>query len=289
MTCAGNCGAVGGCYSARMTDSKLFSALLKYWRGQRGMSQLDLALASDVSARHVSFLESGRARPSEDMVLRLMATLAVPLRDQNTVLRAASFGPRFEEPALEAVAPCIHFALTRMLRQQEPFPMVVMDLAYNVLRTNDAAQTVFSHFVRDAARLPAAPNLYTLVFDPALARPFVQNWPAVGQYMAARLHREALARPNDPRLWALLEQVLAFPDVPQAWRQPDFSRASEPTFSLVLERGPLSLRFFMVVTAFAAPQQITLEELRIESYFPADDATRLACERFATHKFVAMW
>ena len=170
-----------------------------------------------------------------------------------------------------------------VMRQQEPFPMVVMNLAYDVLRTNDAAQTVFSHFVQDSSRLAAALNLYALVFDPQLARPFIQNWAAVGQHMAARLHREALARPNDARLGTLLDQVLAFSNVPPVWRQPDFSRASQPTFSLVLERGPLSLRFFMVVTAFAAPQQITLEELRIESYFPADEATRLACERLATN------
>ncbi|MES2584384.1 MAG: helix-turn-helix domain-containing protein [Pseudomonadota bacterium] len=264
-----------------MADHTLFSALLKYWRGQRGMSQLDLALAADVSARHVSFLESGRASPSEDMVLRLMATLAVPLRDQNEVLRAASFAPRFAEPPLDAIAPSIDFALTRMLAQQEPFPMVVMDLAYGVLRTNSAAQQVFSRFVQDPERLSAPLNLYALVFDPQLARPFIQNWPQVGQHMMARLHREALSRPNDGRLWALLDTVLAYPDVPQAWRQPDFATTGEATFSLVLERNALVMRFFMAVTAFSAPQQITLDELRIESYFPLDDATRLACERLA--------
>lgn len=282
MTCAGNCRAWTGCYSARMDDSKLFSALLKYWRSARGMSQLDLALAADVSARHVSFLESGRARPSEGMLLRLMATLGLPLRDQNAMLRAASFAPRFAEPALDAVDPSIDFAVTRMLAQQEPFPMVAMNLAYDVLRTNGAAQRVFSHFVADATRLPAALNLYALVFDPQLARPFIQNWPQVGQHMLARLHREALGHPNDARLWALLEQVLAFPDIPRAWRQPDFSAASGPAFSLVLARGPLRLQFFMVVTAFAAPQQVTLDELRLESYFPADAATRVACERLAS-------
>jgi hypothetical protein len=168
-----------------------------------------------------------------------------------------------------------------MLAQQEPFPMVVMNLAYDVLRTNGAAQQVFSRFVQDPARLPAPLNLYALVFDPQLARPFIQNWPQVGQHMMARLHREALSRPADSRLWALLDTVLAYPDVPQAWRQPDFSTSGEPTFSLVLKRDALVLRFFMVVTAFSAPQQITLDELRIESYFPVDDATQLACERLA--------
>ncbi len=125
-------------------------------------------------------------------------------------------------------------------------------------------------------------NLYGLVFDPQLARPFIQNWSQVGRQMLARLHRETLSRPDDGRLWALLERVLAFPDVPQAWRQPDFAITSEPALPLVLERGTMRLRFFMVVTAFSAVQQITLEELRIESYFPMDDATRRTCEHLAT-------
>jgi len=90
-----------------------------------------------------------------------------------------------------------------------------------------------------------------------------------------------LGRPSDGRLWALLETVLAYPDVPQAWRQPDFATTGEPVFSLVLAREALVMRFFMAVTAFSAPQQVTLDELRIESYFPLDEATRLTCERLA--------
>ncbi|MDD2926697.1 helix-turn-helix domain-containing protein [Rhodoferax sp.] len=266
---------------------KLFSALLKYWRGRRGLSQLDLAMAADVSARHLSFLESGRASPSEEMVLRLMSTLALPLRDQNTVLRAASFPARFPEPALDTIDPVIGRTIAHMLRQQEPFPLVVMNAGYDVLRTNDAANTVFSHFVVDPARLLMTVNLYGLVFDPQLARPFIKNWPRVGQYMISRLHREALSRPDDARLWALLKRVLAYPDVPPSWRHPDFSGICEPTLSLQLERGPLALGFLTAVTVFSAPQQVTLDELRIESYFPMDDQTRLACERLAATTPVA--
>lgn len=266
---------------------KLFSALLKYWRGRRGLSQLDLALAADVSARHVSFLESGRARPSEEMVLRLLSTLAVPLRDQNAVLRAASFAERFLEPALDAIDPAIDMTIARMLCQQEPFPLVVMNAGYDVLRSNHGANAVFSRFVLEPARWLLPLNLYALVFDPQLARPFLKNWSQVGQYMVARLHREALSRPDDAGLWALLERVLAYPDVPQCWRQPDFSSASEPTLTLWLERGPLTLRFLTVVTSFSAPQQITLDELRMESYFPVDDQTRLACEKLAAQPPVA--
>lgn len=242
------------------------------------MSQLDLALAAGVSARHVSFLESGRASPSEDMVLRLMCTLNVPLRDQNEVLRAASFLGKFLEPDMDAIDPAIEMAITRMLRQQEPYPLVVMNTGYDILRTNEAAKAIFSHFVADPACLSMPVNLYALVFDPQLARPFIRNWQQVGQHMMARLHRETLSHPSDERLRELLARVLAYAEVPLAWRQPDFSNLSAPTLSLVLERDALTLRFFTVVTVFSAPQQITLDELRVESYFPMDDATRLACE-----------
>ena len=148
-----------------MTD-KLFSALLKYWRGRRGMSQLDLALAADVSARHVSFLESGRASPSQDMVLRLMSTLQVPLRDQNDALRAADFPARFLAPALNAIDPAIDDAITRMMRQQEPYPLTVLSPSYEILRCNQAAQNIFSQFVQDPSRLQIPLSLYALVFDP---------------------------------------------------------------------------------------------------------------------------
>jgi transcriptional regulator with XRE-family HTH domain len=267
-----------------MTD-KLFSALLKYWRGRCGMSQLDLALSADVSARHVSFLESGRAKPSQDMVLRLMSTLQVPLRDQNEVLLAAGFATRFLEPALNDIAPAIDDAIARMMLHQEPYPLTVLNPRYDILRSNQAAQAIFSQFVLDPTQLQMSMsmplNLYSLVFDPQLARPFIQNWEQIGRSMLARLHREALSKSNDTRLWELLEQVLSYPDVPQDWRQPDFSDTLEPTMSLVLERDSNTFGFFTLLTTIASPQQITLDELRIESYYPLDVQTRLACEKLS--------
>src|SRR5688500_16409012 len=126
-------------------DGGLFPALLRHWRTRRGLSQLDLALAADVSARHVSFLENGRAQPSREMVLRLASTLDVPLREQNSMLVGAGFGAEFPEPSLESgLSPAIEAALARMLKQQEPFPLVVMDRCYNALRTNLAATRVLS-------------------------------------------------------------------------------------------------------------------------------------------------
>lgn len=263
-----------------MTD-RLFPALLKYWRGRGGYSQLELALATEVSARHLSFLETGRARPSQAMVLRLMAALDLPLRDQNDLLRTAGFGPRFAEPALDAVAPAVDWAIERMLHQQEPYPLLLLDADYGVVRGNDAARRVFATFVDEPARLSEPLNMYTLLFDPGLVRPFVVDWERLARKMVARLHREALRQQGDSRLAALLTRALAYPGVPREWRQPDFSADSDATLTVTLRRGDLTLGFLTTLTAFSAPQLVTLQELRIESYFPLDAQTQQVCERLA--------
>jgi transcriptional regulator with XRE-family HTH domain len=262
-------------------EGRLFPALLKHWRGRRGLSQLDLALAADVSARHVSFLETGRAQPSREMVLRLGAALDVPLRDQNALLNAAGFAEEFQQPSFEqGLSPSINHAIERMLKQQEPFPMVVVNRRYDILRANRAAQRVVLHFIAEPAAAQLS-NAFHVLFDPRAARRFVVDWERVAHALVARLHRESLARPSDHELGALVRSLFEYPDVPESWRQPDFSVSSEPTLGLRLRRDALDLGFFTTMTAFNAPQNVTLEELRIESWFPADDATAASCERLA--------
>ncbi|MEZ5980547.1 MAG: helix-turn-helix transcriptional regulator [Planctomycetota bacterium] len=262
-------------------QGQLFPALLRYWRARRGVSQLDLALEAEVSSRHVSFLESGRAQPSEAMVLRLMSALHVPLRAQNEALRAAGFGPRFAEPALDAIAPELDAALTQMMRQQEPFPLSVLRGDFTLVRRNRAADAVFGAFVAEPDALPAELDMFALVFDPRFMRPFVAEWEAVARGMLSRLHREMLQRGGDARLAALLERVLAYPGVPAAWRAPDFSERAPATQSVVLERQDMRVGFLVTTTAFSAPQDVTVDELRVESCFPLDDATRRVCEQLA--------
>jgi transcriptional regulator with XRE-family HTH domain len=243
------------------------------------MSQLDLALAADVSPRHISFLESGRSSPSEEMVLRLLDALEVPLREVNHVLRAASFPARYPESDLETIDPAIDKAIDRMLNQQEPYPMTVLNAAYDIVKSNRATGIIFSHLIDEPQRLTEKTNLFDFVFDPALGRTAVKNWDEVGHYMISRLHREALRHPENSQLWTLLERALSYPNVPQTWRQADFSKPCSATLSIELERGTLSFRFFTTVTTFSAPQQVLLDELRIESYFPLDEHTRIQCEK----------
>jgi transcriptional regulator with XRE-family HTH domain len=259
--------------------NRLFPALLRDWRSRRGMSQLDLAIAADVSSRHVSFLETARADPSREMVLRLGGALNVPLRDQNALLRAAGFAEEFAEPSVRGGLPAsIMQALDRMFAAHEPFPMVAVDRRYDVLRMNDGGARLLSRFVLDPGALAGRQNLFIALFDPRAARSFVVDWERVAHGMIARLHREVLARAGDAELAGLLRALLEYPGVPPAWRQPDFSAPSEPTLTVRLRRDELDLAFLTTITSFSAPQNVTLEELRLESYFPLDDATAAACE-----------
>lgn len=272
-----------------MTD-RLFAALLRYWRGRQGHSQLDLALLADVSARHISWLESGRAKPSQAMVLRLASALGLALRDQNQALQAAGFAARFAEPGLDAISPAVDWALARMLQQQEPYPLTLLSADYRILRSNGAANRIFQRLVADPAHLAqlthpthaAAPlDMFSLLFDPALARPFVVDWPGLARRMLARLHRDTLGSQGDPRLVALLDKAMAYPGVQAAWRQPDFAQPVASTLEVWLQRDDLRLGFMSTLTAFSAPGVVTLEELRIESYFPLDQQTSAACQRLA--------
>jgi transcriptional regulator with XRE-family HTH domain len=260
---------------------RLFSALLKYWRDRHGQSQLDLALLADVSARHISYLESGRARPSEEMVLRLMGALGVSLRDQNEALRASGYAARFDEPALDAISPAINAAIERMLAQQEPYPLTVLSPDYQVLRSNDAARRIFPRFIADPARAQEPFDMFALVFDPELARPFIDDWDRIAAHLLARLHRESLLGPGDARVSVLLERVMQYPGVNANWRRPDLSASTGSTLNVWLRRDALALGFMVTVTTFSGPRLVTLEDLRIESYFPLDETTRLACERMA--------
>jgi transcriptional regulator with XRE-family HTH domain len=260
---------------------RVFPALLKYWRGRSGLSQLDLALTADVSSRHLSYLETGRAQPSQAMVLRLMSALNVPLRHQNDALIAAGFEAHFPEPAMNALAPAVQWALDRMLQQQEPFPMTVLTADYSIVQSNAAARRVFEAFAADPHVLAAQPlNMFALVLDPALGKCFVHDWPVVARHMLMRLQRE-LSRTGDMRLAALLDRALQYPDVDPSWRFPDEDAKSYDTLALWLQRGDLTLGFMTTLTAFASPGNVLLDEMRLESYFPLDDATQVACEELA--------
>jgi transcriptional regulator with XRE-family HTH domain len=246
--------------------------LLQYWRGVRRKSQLALALEAEVSARHLSFVETGRARPSREMVLTLAAALDVPLRERNDFLLAAGYAPLYRESDLDApeLAPARQ-AIGRVLGQQEPYPAVVLDRYWNLVRSNRGADRLFGLFL-DPAALPRPANVLRLMFDPAGLRPFVANWEALAPALLRRVHREAVGGAADEATLELLEEILSYPGVPRSWGLPD-PVALSPFVPVHFRRGVLSFCYFSVVTTLGTPQDVTLQELRIESFFPADGAT----------------
>jgi len=165
------------------------------------MSQLDLALAADVSSRHISFLETGRAQPSEVMILGLASCLDVPLRNQNELLRAAGFEDRFEELDLNSgVDDQISRALDLIFADSNPYPIMLLNQHYDLLRSNHVAQQLLPLFIKDPSKITQPINLYRLLFDPELARPAVVDWEDIGQQLLSRLHREALHKPENSNL-----------------------------------------------------------------------------------------
>jgi len=261
-----------------------FGHLLRGWRTARRMSQLVLATEAEISARHLSFLESGRAHPSREMVLRLAGTLDVPLRDQNALLTAAGYAPLHRETGLGAPEMnLVRRALGFMLKQQEPYPAVAVDRVWNVLMQNEAAGRIFGAFLdRDAiAQVPGPPNVIRLTFHPHGLRRYIANWDAVAGPLIQQVHRAAVGGIVDEDTRLLLEELLAYPGVPAHWRAPDPTAQSMPILPLVLRKDDLAARFFTTITTLGTPQDITLQGLRVECFFPADESTEDLARRLA--------
>jgi len=250
-----------------------FGRLLKQWRERRRLSQLALAVDAEISSRHLSFIETGRAQPSRDMVLLLSRVLEVPPRGRNDLLTAAGYAPVYRETGLEAPEMAdVRRALDFMMRQQEPFPGLVIDGHWNILMTNGGARRLMGLFL-DADAMAAVggpPNAMRLFYHPRGMRPFIVNWEATAAGLIQWLHRDLARGIGDAGTSRLLEELLSYPDVPQKWRTLDLDAAPVPFLAVELRRGNTHLTFFSTLTTLGVPYDITLHELRVECFFPAD-------------------
>lgn len=259
--------------------STTFGRLLKQWRDQRRLSQFDLALTSQVSQRHISFLESGRAKPSQEMVLQLATVLDIPLRHQNLMLSAAGFAPIHTETDLSAPEMAtVCKALDFILQQQEPYPAIVLDRYWNLLRTNQGAIRLLNTFI-EPERLQTLfcvdgkINVMRLMFDPQGLRPFVVNWEIVAELLLKRVYREAKASIESEQSTALLDELMSYPGVVDRWSASSHSTQEDLILSVHLRRDHLDVKFFSTIATLGTPNDITLQEIRIECLFPADDMT----------------
>jgi transcriptional regulator with XRE-family HTH domain len=248
-------------------------ALLQYWRKVRHLSQLALATKADVSPRHVCFLETGRARPSREMVLVLGKALEVPLRERNALLMAAGFAPAYKETKLDgAELGRVRMALDAILRQQEPYPAVVMNRCWDILATNTAAQRFFGFLLGDRAASGPG-NVIRMMFHPSWLRPYVHDWETIAESLVQRMYREALGGVRDEATARLLEEVLAYPDVPRRWHQPRAETLAVPVVPVCFVKDGKRFNYFSTVTTLGTPLDVTLEEIRIECFFPIDSRT----------------
>ncbi len=258
-----------------VAPSRGVGELLRGWRQRRHLSQLDLAGEAEVSARHLSFVETGRSRPSSELVLHLAEHLEVPLRERNALLLAAGYAPKHTETPLDdaAMAP-VRDALDRILEGHQPFPAVVVDRRWDLVTANRAAVGVLTTGVAAHLLVPPVNTLRVSLHPEGLA-PRIANLAEYSSHLLARLQRQTVLAP-DPDVDALHDELSGYPGV-----EAGSSAAVEPAEALFV---PLRLRspdgdeltFFSTIATFGTALDITLSELAVEAFFPADPATKAA-------------
>jgi len=249
-----------------------FATTLRWWRRRRGWSQLELAGRAGISQRHLSFLELGRASPSRDMVIRLAAALDVPLRQQNALLLTAGFAAIWRETTLEAPELAqVRNALGLILDQQEPFPAVAVDRHWNLLKANRGMARLVEFLVGPVPP-DAKVNLADALVAPDVLRPFLVNWEEVVRYFIRSVEADAVAD-GAAETNALLERLLAYGDVRSVLKTFATDVAAGPVLPMHFRKGNVSLQLFTTIATLGTPQDITAQELRIESFFPMDDDT----------------
>lgn len=248
-----------------------FADRLRWWRGRRGLSQLELAGRAGISQRHLSFLELGRSAPSRDMVVRLAATLDLPLRQQNALLAAAGFAPAWRETELGApdLVP-VRRALDFMLDQQEPFPAVVVDRHWNLLLANKGAVRLVEFLVGPLDPAVAV-NLADALCGPDVLRPHLENWAEVVRYFIRSVEQDALANGSEGGL-ALLARLSGYEGVTSG-PVPADPAGTAPVLPMHFRKDGVDLRLFTTLATLGTPRDVTLQEIRVECFFPMDEAT----------------
>lgn len=257
-----------------------FGDYLREWRQRRRMSQLDLALEADISTRHLSFLETGRSQPSREMVRLLAEKLDMPLRERNVMLASAGFAPVYSERSLDDPAlRSVREAIDLVLKGHEPYPALAVDRHWSLVAANEALMSLVQGV--DPALLKPPVNVLRLSVHPAgLARRIV-NFSEWRDHLVARLHHQVNVT-GDAALSALIDELRAYP-IPDAARRAPRPKADHASLvvplRLTTEEGALT--FFSTTTVFGTPVDVTLSELAIEAFFPADPETAQALRRKA--------
>ena len=254
-----------------------FGAALRYWRSKRGHTQLRLSTDSHISQRHISFLESGRAQPSKELIMKLGLVLDIPLRERNVMLLAAGFAPAYQErklsdPELKSVKQALDF----MLVQQEPYPALVVDRLWNLLMSNRPTALLMQWLLDlpdDHPLPPDGVNILKLTLDPKALRKYIVNWEEVCADLLHWIQREAMGDGPGSEATGLLAELVAYPGINAAAQTPNLDTRALPFLAMKIRKGGVELNLFTSITTMGTPHDVTVHELRIETFFPADAAT----------------
>jgi len=253
--------------------------LLRDWRSARGMSQMDLALRAGFSTRHVSFIETGRAQPSRQALLAIAETLDVPLRERNHILEAAGFAGVYRHTPLAADEMShVRGVLQFILDRHEPYAAVVLDRHANCVMGNPSSMRLMGALV-DPSLLAGQVNLLRATFHPLGLRRWIVNWDEVSHHLLSRAERELGEAPDDHTGVALLQEIRGYAGPPAAAARGPL--AFDLLLPVHIRRDDIDLRLFSTIMTLGTPTDVTLQELRIETFFPADDASAAAWRTLA--------
>jgi len=271
-----------------ISSDETFGPTLRAWRNHRRMSQLELSLTAEISQRHISWLETGRSRPSRRMVVQLSEALDVPLRDRNRLLNTAGFAPIYHESRLdETQMGAVRSALRRILDQHLPYPALVVNQEWNLLMTNACADALLGQVgLEDFWRAPSEGgesdgemsgeasdrNLMRLTLHPDGLRPLIANWSEVARHFSVRLRRD-LSQTRDVKRRQQLESLIGLAEDGETPPALEPAVPMLPMLTLDLRFGDQLLRLFSVISTFGTAQDVTTDEMRIESFFPLDETS----------------
>ncbi|MDX2379468.1 MAG: helix-turn-helix transcriptional regulator [Acidimicrobiia bacterium] len=262
---------------ATRTNPSIFGSELRRWRTIRRFSQEELALRSDVSQRHLSFLENGRSRPSSEMVTHLAIALDIPLRARNGLLTAAGFAPSYTDEALDGERMAeLRSSLERMLDAHHPFPAYVVNRRWDLELANPAALTLMSMLLDDDALAEVGGNVLKLLLHPSGLRPLVENWDRVAAVLLGRLRSECDHDPTDLELRDVLEDVLDYEGIAELPTDVGYPVASDLLTEIDIALDGRRLRFYTAIMLLSDAVDITVSELRLETLLPADADTHAA-------------
>ena len=251
------------------TDAQPFGVLLRRWRQRRRMTQMDLASTANSSTRHLSYLETGRAQPSREMVMRLAEELDIPLRERNVLMLSAGFAPAFQESSLSELASA-HRAITQILDAHQPYPAFAVDRRWNIVLSNRAIPRLYAGVSPELLQPPV--NAMRLTLHPFGLAPRIVNLAEWRHHVVMVLRQQVEAR-ADSAVQALLREILAYPTPPDgaATDRRDGAHRYATPLRIATEAGVVS--FLSTTTVFGTPTDITLSELALEMLFPADAET----------------